>query len=236
VTTPTPHGYPDFGRYTALADVIHNNESATVISVNATRGPFFVGSTDCLGVRVVAAVNNLQLVFEYYADQAITQLLTDIIVHVNQGQTFDQTIPVEGPWCRIRIEPNAFNATFTLVVWQAPRSGAALSTTSADNLLISQTAVAIAGATTTTFTATRVAAREAYIFMHIDGTGAWECTLRSRDRAGTLTGLFYASSGTKVQSGVIFLPAQPCEIVAHNIQASAQSLWLFLGASPLRGE
>jgi hypothetical protein len=116
MTTP---GYPDWERLVrAGGDPIVSINQA--ITAQANLGPFNVQQWASVIMFCVTGVASdiYQINWLWFADKAMTQLLSSIFQVMADNMQFPLTVPVAGPWLQIQIIPkaggNVVPVTFTL--------------------------------------------------------------------------------------------------------------------------
>lgn len=116
MTAPTPHGYPDFGRFIANADKLITVINDNNINAPINYGPYFVGDIPYVRFRFRTFVNNFDVTVNFYEDEAFTTLLGTEFWSANVLDVFDQTVPALGPFMQITVSPAAAASSFNLRV------------------------------------------------------------------------------------------------------------------------
>lgn len=114
MTLPTPHGYPDFGRFIAGADKVIANIVDNAMNAPRDFGPFFVGDVPYVRFLFRAFTFNFDVAVAFAEDEAFTISLGTEFWTTNMLDTFNQTIPALGPFMRITVAPSAFPASMSL--------------------------------------------------------------------------------------------------------------------------
>lgn len=116
MTAPTPHGYPDFGRFIAGADKLLTVLNDNAMNAPQNYGPFFIGDLPYVRFRFRAFVNNFDVTVNFYEDEAFTTLLGTEAWSANTLDVFDQALPALGPFMQITVSPTAAGSSFNLRV------------------------------------------------------------------------------------------------------------------------
>lgn len=211
-----------------MADVLYLDDDITVTNATVFRGPFFVGTQSHVGIYAEAISGLWAYRYEFYADQALTQLL-DIYEFDfgTQFQTMHLAVPTIGPWLQVRVTGVGVAVESLITLWGA--AGRVGSNRRSDtNILITKTAVAIgAGAT-----------------VNVDATPLWpgEAHLNFQQAAGTSRLLLtepFSSGGTEdfwrrdLAAGasvgeMVKLPPGSVRATITNTSAAASTYSLYL--------
>lgn len=119
MTQPTPHGYPDFGRFIAGADKLLAQEAATGMTVGVTYGEYFCGDIPFIRIHFRDFTVAMDVVISFYEDEATTILLGQEYFTTQVPDIFDQTIPALGPFVKVFVGPFAFGGDFAFTLTAA---------------------------------------------------------------------------------------------------------------------
>lgn len=230
MTAPVAHGYPDYGRYSARADLLLINQQNVAVNVDTVYNIGFVGGIEALGVVANSNGTGALWHFDYYSDAAGTLLLSRTSVETGSNRPFEKSLPTYGPFLRITLSPNAAGSTYTLVVWSTTRSAISNNGQPQRSILIAQTTVNIGAGATSTFTASRV----------WPGSATWSVTGQTTGFRATISHLSRAAVATvmgSMQTGALgtiqhqlFLPARVIEVAITNTAAGAANFDTYVTA------
>lgn len=232
MTQPIAHGYPDWARFSAEADVDWLNLTAESIAASTDYGSFFLGANKWVGVAIIGTTNHARYNFAFYRDAALTKLAGELPIHVRAGGQYRGAIPVNGPYLLITVLPSANPTVFDLGVWSAagPMSGfnsgftSVLMTVVAQNAPIGST---LFGPTT--------AVCGGPVHWHVQTSGTdWYAYLRTLEYNGTVTFLDSISWLTGPNTHIVYVPPRPLIVEISNVSAAAKTVDIFLGAPPLQ--
>lgn len=125
MTSPVPHGYPDWARQSAESDMTVLYHVGEALAGATTLGPFFVGGMPYLYLAFSASGLRNRIQFSYYLDAAMTQLVDQDAVTISQNGGYTGSITVFGPYVTITIESSTYPQTYTAKVLMAPGARAA---------------------------------------------------------------------------------------------------------------
>jgi hypothetical protein len=230
MTQPVPHGYPDFGRYSARADLLLTNQQNVAVNVDTNYVIGFVGGIEALGVSANSNGTGALWHFDYFSDDTYTLLLSRTSVETGSNRPFEKSLPTYGPFLRITLSPNAAGSTYTLVVWSTTQFAISNNGQPQRSVLIGQTTVNIAAGATSTFTAARVWPGGATWTVTGQTTG-FRATLSHLSRAAVATvmdSIQRATLGTEHHQ--LFLPARVIEVAITNTSAGAANFDTYVTA------
>lgn len=223
MTDPVPHGYPDWGRFQARADIILHQEFAVVLNAGVTRGRFFTGGVEHVAFRFDNGANQTTVTIQWYTTQTGGLELGAQIVETAVGGGFDFSVPVAGPWMAISITPSAFPTTITLVAWTVAGPIASSRLDMAPEVLYDTIAVVAAGAVVTT-QILRTSPGMAHIYAS-SALAAWFCVVNAVNIGGTIRRLVAFNQLLAGQhSALIFLPAKELQVVIANNTGAAGAI------------
>lgn len=117
-------GYPDFQRNTQQAGPAFIAATAVVVNPAVTYGPFPVAIWPSVVARIDTknASANVKADFSFYADQALTQLLTTVSYVAQFGAIITDGVPCVGSWMTVRVESDVANPNNKVDINVAPFS------------------------------------------------------------------------------------------------------------------
>jgi hypothetical protein len=233
VTAPTPVGTPDWIRTFATSRTILTRQIAASVSVNTTFPVFAFANMDTIGISFQGIINPGQLILQWFQDAAMTQSLVVDEIEVLQGQTFDQTIPVKGPFAALTISPQGGTPfIYTLIIWEAPSPAITQPFPNA-NVIMSSSATSVGAGATVTVRPVVVMAGPATFLAYSDNAAAWNTELLF-ERAGGATGLMiHLNQAVPIKVHATYLPTCPARIDLRNFDGAARNFIYALVAKPL---
>lgn len=233
MTAPVVHGYPDWYRVESRADRLYLNTTTTSTTVALVLLSVFVGDISYLGCRFLMTTEPASFELGFYADSGETILLSTLTIDVAAGGQFVGSIPVAGPYLRVRRILNGANANTTqALVYEASSLFHANHGSPANNVLLNQDNTAIGAGVTATLDTTRTWPGEAHVYATMDAL-SWNADVYSRDRSGTNRLLLRLDQSTGSMSQLIFLPPTPIRLVITNNDGSGHNYRFSLTARPM---
>lgn len=232
MTMPVVHGYPDWNRSKAEADVLLNYEVDTATGGEVTRGPFFVGGATHLGHFFGVGLVFYRVAFEFYADAAMTQLLSQHVVEVTPLTSSSFSFPVLGPYVLARLTPGAGTDPFSFRLWTAAGQSMHMEFGGSSNILISNAAVAVGAGAFVDVDASRVWPGEC-TWMASSALLTWSCELLAVGALGGLTRLDFINQTRTLERRTIFLPAMILKARLGNQTLAAGNIGIHVVARPL---
>lgn len=232
MTQPGQQGYPDFGRLATQANVLFNNEINVNVVNAGNRGPFYVGNVSHIGVNVKAYTTGTRFLLQFWADKALTTLLSSIPIDLQPGTFFKESIPVLGPQFAVTFQTVAANGNVDLQLWHAAGPFIPLTGNSIGSVLVSVDGVNVGAGSGVTDQSVRAHLGWAQWSATMDAAAAWNHKLQVVDYTGAVTTLEYTSTDTGRRSGLIFLPGALPQIASNNADGVARARHVFLHALP----
>jgi hypothetical protein len=234
MTTPIPIDRPDYGGQASVAGALLVNNSGKALAAPDVIGPFPTTLSPYLGLYTYGDVSNSYVVFDFYSDEALTVHLVGITFSLRANKWVQQSIPVGGPWCKITVTPFGATSTYTLRVWFIPTPFFPLNLFSNENVLITQSSVAVAAGATLTVVSDRIYAGPAFWFCLLENGISFRAELRTIDNFGTTTMIDYTTHAQRLNVGPVYLPTEVAEITVTNFEgATPRNCWMALVAKPL---
>jgi len=187
MTTPITHGYPDWGRFSAQADVVYNVENGTVAANPVTRGAYFVGNVPAVGFFFSVTAGAATVLVEWYDSAALTNLLATETYEFPNGTFTQTTLATLGPYLFLSILDGGAGVTFNCRLWAAP-VGRSWASGAGGSVLISVTNTAIAAGVTATNNASEIYVGPAY-WTGWQGLANFVVFLEALDITGAVTTL-----------------------------------------------
>lgn len=215
MTQPSPHGYPDWGRYAASSDKNITTEVWADMDVPTTFGPYFVGDIEWVNIIVTASAQHFRYRMQFReSNTAVTDLHNQEFVARSVSNSY-LSFPVTGPWLFIRVTPSAINSTGGFTLTSGRRGGNPTNADSKPNVLISRVNNAVgAGATVTIDVA---ATYPGPAIWNVFGAAAtWNSTMNSLDENAAVTRLDTIDNTMVNTSRQIFLPYEPVRFSFTN--------------------
>lgn len=234
--SPTPHGYPDYGRFSPSTDVILLQVEDLDIDAGETTDLGFIGTLPFIGVRFAPSTGHFRLQFNFYADFARTQLVDGYTIAVRVNQQFRGSVPVLGPFADVSVLPVAVNSAYALTLYAEHRPFRAYGTsTSVGNLLVASFAVNIGAGAVRTDTPTYVS--PGWATWSVDTNVAdWFSEIEAIDQSGTTTFIDRLEEKAGNQRRTIHLPACSFQVRTGNNTGAAGTFYISVGAHPFGTE
>lgn len=105
MTTPVVHGYPDFARQVAEADVVYLSLTGGTGAGGANYGPFFVGAAANLVWGAIVSTRNCVISATFSDAASGGNNMGRWTIEVNAGSNFLVSIPVMGPYVTLSVGP-----------------------------------------------------------------------------------------------------------------------------------
>lgn len=232
MTMPVVHGYPDFARQVAEADVLLKHETNTATAGEVVRGPYFVGGETHLGFFFTVGLVFYRMAFEFYADKDLTLPLTNHVVEVTPFTSASFSVPVLSPWLQIRLTPGAGTDPFSFRLWTAAGQSMHMEFGGSSNVLISNAAVAVGAGAFVDVDAVRVWPGEC-TWMASSALATWSCELLAVGSLGGLTRLDFINQTRNLERRTLFLPAMILKARLGNQTGAPGNIGIHVVARPL---
>lgn len=220
MTAPTPHGYPDYGKFVAQADKIlfdlQRNNGAAFESF----APIFVGDIPAISVFFSNATQPARVNLRFWDSLALG---IEVTGHAWDNTSFginEYQFPVMAPWMTIELTFAAGVVNWHMTIASNVGRGNAYKNDPGSSILMSQvsTAVAAGGISTVDIAPTRPGPA----LLNIDTSMAtWLATLSARDYLGNLTRFDTITNAHAKQPRPLELPTVPIRFTFQNTTAAA---------------
>lgn len=228
---PQPHGYPDWGRYSAAADKVLAKDTLFPQAGNKDYGPLFVGDVPAMNLQADCSGQGIQIRFQFYDDAALTNILAQQVIDLPAGKDTDIVIPVLGPWLlmRVLVQAAGGNYEFTLSTCFGQRTG--LGASFQRHILASVVSGAVgAGATVTTAVNSVHPGWASLVWDTSFAT--WLGVLEAIDYVGTLTRIDTQTNNSPRTARTLFLPQSGLQLRFTNTTAGAGNFTVHLLGLP----
>lgn len=223
MTQPLSHGYPDYGRFRALSDVVLESFIEDTLTTTTEYGPHFTGALPFLVLKGAPDGARAKYTLLWYNNSDLDLLIAADSMILPAASASRNVFPVMGPWLVIQVSmsayPNVHGMSASMV-----SSGAALTGDSTTDLTIFDRPIAnVAAGTTETLTATKVFGGEVSVFAY--GAPATS-TIRmdKTDLAGARTQFMYFSDKAAGEPTITrwtgFIPPVPLVVELTNGSAA----------------
>lgn len=230
MTAPVSHGYPDFGRFAATADIEICRQSNVGINADTNVNLGFVGSLPYLGHTTVAVLSNLKVNYAFYSDASYTNQVGNMSAQLQQGGRFEEPIPVLGPFLQVQIFANAYPATYSLIMWMQPEPGYNNAGDAFRTLLFNQIAVSYAVGTTVT-TTSNCFYGALFVQVRIPDAGS-QVRFQTIDRNGAVHELCRFFGSDPLLQANLWLPPATLQARVTNAGGVAQAFDVFANCRP----
>lgn len=215
MTTPITHGFRDFGRQTARADVqVFNSLGLNLVALTQT-AVVFVGDIPYMYVRM-SSTSSTNLGISWFADAAGTvSLFGDVMTTATGGEAI-QCIPVRGPYVRFTLERGAYPGTVNFQAFMVPVPFNVYAGTDGENTLISVDGTVIPAGTAVAFDAINTRGGWIHWNAFLDGGTITLQRLYAVDFTGVQHLIAVADNGNAGAGSIAFAPALPLRILINN--------------------
>lgn len=227
MTTPVVHGYPDWARQVARADVVYLDVSETISNVK-THATKFVGATPCVGIDFTAA-SGIWCTIELNwlsAQSGGTTLHSEEFVVGGNGK-MALSIPAIGPYLQISISPESFNYTYSMTVWATYEPRVLFGAAIRAPLLIDVTNGSIGAGATVTIDAEYTVPGMACFQLYCDAA-TFDGGVRAMINSTTPIDIVTFIQTLPIAPHLIYLPAAPVRFLLHNSAAVARNYFVHI--------
>lgn len=215
MTTPVVHGYPDWIRQAARADVVYLNvsEAITATKVHPRK---FVGATPCIGISLESLDLRCQVTLNWYSAETGGIFLKEEVFTVGPSGMCAIQIATAGPWVEAQVAfPTPGTLNYELRLWSADVPRILFFTDPGAPILIAQAVTNIAAGVTTTiespFTVPGLAHLQVFATM-----ATWDGGLQAINILGVTYRLATLDQRFGLAPVLIYLPAMPVQFSIHN--------------------
>jgi len=120
MTQPASHGYPDWNRSQAQADVLFVRVDNVTVNNDTTHGRFFIGNQKALGLYFTAAANACQVMVRWFDSNTASTDFMNETYEFPAGTFGTWTVPAVGPFVEVLLILQAANLTYDMRLWAAP--------------------------------------------------------------------------------------------------------------------
>lgn len=231
MTSPFQHGYPDWGRQQATADIGVLDESGVNLTAPTTYGPFLVAGLPYLAVECNSA-QSMEVTLDWYTDSSLTQYISGDTIVTPAGGIAYVTLPVVGNYVRFNVERGAYPGTVTVRASMTANPSSETASGGATNNLLEVDGLTVNAGVTNTYNSTNIRG----------GWARWDATLilgvvylvrlYAVDFAGGLTLIGVIDSNTGRGGGMIFVPAMPLRMLFSNFDGANKTAYAFVTHHP----
>jgi hypothetical protein len=225
MTAPVGQGFPDYQRNRPAANVVYYRASET-INANKFAGTFWVAYYSSININWLSIAGRCTLLFDFYADQGLTQFLQQTSISIGDTQVVEVAIPIKGPWCQVTLFLGSASFNYQLFLSGVPESGIIMGGSNSNILVASGITAILAGATQTFLTGTWPG--RAHLTMS-QLVGAWHGEVNYIDNGGTAHRMFaYDSGGGTQVREMICLPHVPVSVTLTNTSGAGSQCQVYL--------
>lgn len=238
MTQPVAHGYPDYGRYSALSDVELFNVVADVVNPTKDYGPFFMAPYQYFAISMTASTSRFRYQFLYSKDNPATTFVGKQAAVAPQGGPSTLIFPALGPWMTVRVTPAAAPGTHTMYGFVVPQATSWVGSLADDTLFNSGGFFTVAAGTSATFLFSHMFAGEASVWTHTQGAAAF-VEIGALDLAGVMTQLGVGSNTgaamPKNTNFTLMIPPKALTVICHNLGGALAEFAFAISGRPLWG-
>lgn len=215
MTTPVVHGYPDYVRQAARADVVYLSVSES-ITAEKTHARKFVGASPCIGIAFTSLNIRAQVTLNWLSEETGGTFLKEEVFTVAANGFCAIQIATAGPWVEAKVTaPFPGTLDYELTLWAAHEPRILFFTTLGAPVLIERPVTAIAAGAThtieTPFTVPGLAHLQIFATM-----ATWDGGLIATDCLGVAYRLGTFDQRLGLAPVLLYLPAMPATFSIHN--------------------
>jgi hypothetical protein len=219
VTTPIQHGYPDWGRFDARADVVLAVTSV-INHAGQDYGPFFVGHITHLAFYLGIGTRGVDVTFKFYSDAALSVQLGELIYSLAPGALASWSIPVTAPYLVVNFQPQGGNSDWDFRLWSVAGNVPKMWGDGPPIALISDLGHNVAGGGVVVVAATEVVPGDCHF--EVDTTVAtWQAFLETVDSTGTVTRIARITNTLNIVPQRLLLPPALSQVRINNQTGAA---------------
>jgi hypothetical protein len=231
MTTPIQHGYPDYGRTAARANVIYHNINDPDIDGQETLPRKFVGDRAHVGFFIQPSAGGFNILFSFHEEEVAASEMGSHNFDIPAGKVANLTIPVCGPWLEIIVTPSAVNSAYTFKVWGTDYPDTYSRNNPIAGSLISQHNVNVGAGATANYAATKI--WPGPVSWHVKSTAAsWQAFLESVDYQGNVRTLDWDNNAGPNVIRQLYLPHQGVNVRVVNLDAAIKVFYVYVNAHP----
>lgn len=230
MTSPTPAGYPDWGRQFSQSDIILANDVYNP-APNLALGPFYVGGIPFVAVRLSLDVGRLDMRFTWLGSNGVGPVVGQDCVRLTAGQEAVEVLPVGGPWLTISATATIVPCNLDTAIVMAPTGAVRTGVSGTEQILFSVAGAAIAALGTATIVPSRVRSGMAHFAAAVGNTG-WNARLEYMDTLGAWNFLAEVETDPVRSPSLVFIPPVPVRCVIVNRLAAASTYNAALSIRP----
>jgi hypothetical protein len=233
MTTPAPVGTADWNTTFASAKSVLLHFQGRTLNGSESFGPFTVGNFHSVGLQCDASSNNINVLLQWFIDQAMTIELTRDQIEAVQFNTFDQTIVVKGPFLKVTVQALPVNpAIYDMLLYEATDSSTPQRFPT-DNLLLEVNGLSVAASSIQTRFASKVYLGPASLVAYSSDGTSWFIEVLAL-RAGNITEFISRIDNTFPKAHhQLYLPSCTVQVNMHNLDASARTFYVGMSTKPL---
>lgn len=230
MTVQTAHGYSDWGRFQAQADIEYYDDAPVNVDAVTNYGPFFVGDVPFIALRFDPLILSHKAELRFFSEVGAVNFFGSYEWHVRNGANVHQSVAVLGSWVQLRVTPSAAGSSFQARIVSAPTAGRIPGLGVNATALIQVSASAIAIGATNQAVAGNVWPGEA-VWSVRTSLATFEAYLEVDDYLNVST-IIDAFTETAVdRSRTVYLPAGRMRIRIVNTSGGAGTVYYYLNAN-----
>lgn len=225
MTTPTAHGFPDWGRQSASADISVfelNNFAQGALTVG--RGTYFVGNMSHVWLRQTVDLGGMRTTLIFVDAPSAGDRLSSHDIDTLANMACSGPIPVTAPYMQVFTSVDVIGRQITLRLWQVNQGGVDYPA-SLVNGMISIDGLSVNAAENEVVEAPAVHWGWGYWNAHLEACTAGRIRLLMVDYLGNTQLLAYWVNGMAPVASIFLLPPRPIRIEALNSDAVARTLY-----------
>jgi len=232
MTTPVAHGFPDWGRQIAAADIgIFTLNAFAQGALSVGRGTYFVGNVSYVWIRQTVDIGGLRTRLNFVDAPSGGNFVSTHAIDVLAGMACTGPIPVTGPYMQVFTDVDVIGRLITVRLWQNQQGGVDFPG-NIHNGMITLDALNVNAGATQVVSAPAVHWGWGYFNASIEAAALGNIRLLAIDYLGATQLLAYWVNGGPPMATVLVLPPRPVRIEALNGDAAPHPLYASLYFHP----
>lgn len=232
MTTPVAHGFPDWGRQIAAADIsIFEINAFAQGALTVGRGTYFVGNVSFVWIRMTVNAGGMRLNLNFVDAPSGGDFVSTHDVDVLAGMACTGPIPVTGPYMQVFTTVDVIGRLITVRLWQNQQGGVDFPA-NIHNGMITLDGLNVNAAQNKVTDAPAVHWGWGFFNAYLEACTAGRIRLLAVDYLGNTQLLAYWIPGWQPMATLLLLPPRPVRLEALNSDAVARNLYASLYFHP----
>lgn len=228
MTQPTAHGFPDFGRQIAAADISVFETNAFVQgALTVGRGTYFVGNLPYLWINQLVNLGGMRTTFNFVDAPSGGDFISIVSIDTLAGMVCAGPIAVTAPYVQIFTSVDVIGRQITLRLWQNYSWGADYRA-NLHNAMLAIDGLSVNSLENEVLDAVTVHWGWGYFNAHMELATLGRLRLLAIDYLGNTQLLAYWRNGIAPIATMLTLPPRPVRLEALNGDGVARDLYAAL--------